>query len=281
MSLLSEAAVAYLAGGHRLLALKGKRPHPQYHGEWSWDNSIHGMPSEPEHLTALYACLDDPTVTGLAILIPPHVLVADIDTEEAAALFNDLAGIPADTARGLTKNGLHVWYLAPGEAASRWLGGRTLLFKGYGGYVAVEPSQHFDEHGVFDGSYSWVSPLEDGIDWLPEGIAEMLKADALRDAMKPTQGEGDMVEWQLQFDADGSWESAYPTYAMDGLAHTIENAADGNQNNVIHWAACVARDGGVPFEVSMKTLLAAALKGNHPRDRAVSTIRGAYRKSRG
>lgn len=279
MSHLAEAAADYLRGGHRLLLLSGKRPNTKYHREWSWENSIHGDPDKAGQ--SLWDALEDPSVTGLAILIPPHQLVADIDTEEAARLFHDLAGNPSGTAIGRTVNGLHVWYLAPGEAASRWLGGRTLLFKGHGGYVAVEPSRHFAPDGTEDGQYRWVTDISEGIDWLPDGIATMMKADALREAMKP-ESDPDMVGWELQFAEEGrDWQSAYPVWQMDGLVRVIRDAAEGNQNNVIHWAACVARDGGVPLPVSMHVLLDAALAGNHPRSRAVSTIRGAYKARRG
>lgn len=276
---ISEAALDYLRAGYRLLALKGKRPNPRLHAEWSWDNSIHGDPTGREEAVA--DIFDNHGTTGIAILIPRHVLVADIDSEDAAELFKDLAGNPKGTAIGRTVNGLHVWYLAPGEAASRWLGGRTLLFKGHGGYVAVEPSLHFAEDGTEDGQYRWVSDLSDGIDFLPDGIAEMMKADALRESLKPSNEDSDMVGIELQFNERGEWKGMYPTWHMDGLAHTIEKAAEGNQNNVIHWAACVARDGGVPYDVAMDVLLAAALRGKHPRQRAISTIRGAYKRRRG
>ena len=280
---MAVAASQYIWDGHRILALRGKRPHPRYHENWSWDNSFHGTlePGSDDHIR-FCEVFDDPTVTGIAILIPQHVLVADIDTEAAAELFRDLAGNPVNTAIARTTKGLHVWYMAPGADGSRWLGDRTLLFKGFGGYVAVEPSKHFTDDTLReqDGSYSWVLSISNGIDWLPEGIAAMLAAqDAVSD-MLPKHTDEDMTRLELQFDADG-WVGGYATFRMEGLANAIENAKDGNQNNVIHWAACVARDGGVPLEVAMETLLAAALRGNHPRSRAVSTIRGAYKVRRG
>lgn len=281
---LAMAALDYLRRGHRLLALTGKRPNPRFHREWSWDRSFHGVPQTAEQVASVEQAFDFffSGTTGIAILIPPHVLVADIDTEEAAALFKDLAGKPSGTAIARTTKGLHVWYLAPGEAASRWLGGRTLLLKGHGGYVAVEPSAHFTDDTLRerDGTYTWVSDISDGIGWLPDGIAAMLQAEALRESLKP-ESDNDMVSIRLQFAADGRWEGMYPAWDTEALERTIEQAADGNQNNVIHWAACVARDGGVPYEVSMDRLLAAALRGHHPRSRAFSTIRGAYKRRRG
>ena len=281
MSELATAATDYLAQGHHLLLLRGKRPHPVYHKEWDWDNSIHGDPTKAGQ--SLWDALADPTVTGVAILNPQHVLVADIDTDAAAELFRDLAGNPKETRMARTTKGLHVWYMAPGAAGSRWLGDRTLLFKGFGGYVAAPPSKHFTDETLTeqDGTYQWIDDGE--MDWLPDGIATML---AVQDAgsefkLSADQHSEDMTRIELQL-ADGKWTGEmWPTWHMDGLAHAVETAKDGNQNNMIHWAACVARDGGVPFEVAMKTLLAAALRGGHPRSRAVSTIRGAYKRRRG
>ena len=274
MSDLTESVVRYLADGHRLLALRGKRPHTGWHENWSWEKSIHG--NVPRELVE--SCFDDPTVTGVAILIPEHVLVADIDTEAAAELFRDLAGNPVGTAIARTTKGLHVWYMAPGAKGSRWLGDRALLFKGFGGYVAVEPSKHYTDDTLTtqDGSYSWVLDISNGIDWLPEGIEAMFKA---QDLMNPPgiEADHDMVAFQLQFE-DGHWAGAYPTWQLDGLAHAIETAQDGNQNNVLSWASMVAQEEGVPYDVAMDRLLAAALRGNHPRKRAVDTIRGVYKR---
>lgn len=284
---MAVAASEYIWGGHRILALRGKRPHPRYHENWSWDNSFHGT-LEPGSETHIRFCevFDDPTVTGIAILIPKGYLVADIDTEDAAALFSDLAGTPKDTLIAQTTKGLHVWYDAPKADGSRWLGDRTLLFKGFGGYVAVEPSKHFTDETLteVDGSYRWLRqpssvawPFEVSV--LPDGIAAVFRALDTAAGPKVDPGDYDMTNLVLQFDADG-WVGGHSTYRLDGLANAIENAKEGNQNNVIHWAACVARDGGVPLEAAMETLLAAALRGNHPKSRAVSTIRGAYKVRR-
>ena len=280
--IMSMAAMDYLKQGYHLLALKGKRPHPRYHTEWSWDESIHGSPYGPAEVAALDAIFDDPTVTGIAILIPENVLVADIDTEAAAALFVELAGgVPKDTVVARTTKGLHAWYLAPGFAKSFWLGDRTLLFKGFGGYVAVWPSKHFDESGNIDGGYSWITDFSDGIDFLPSGIVQpLLDQKNLATIVAPYATETTAV-WKLQL-KDGKWTGwMEPEWNLSGLEMAVERAADGNQNNLIHWAACTARDDGVPFEVAMDRLTAAAIRGNHPRERAVSTIRSAYRRPRG
>lgn len=267
-----KEAIGYLIRGHHLIVLAGKRPHPAYHEQWSWENSIHGVPETPEEFDALDRVLLDPTVTGIGILIPQHVLVADVDTEEAAVLFAALADGMPSTVTAQTPKGLHVWFQAPGADGSRWIGGRTLLFKGFGGYVAAPPSAHFDSNGVQDGVYTWISPFEVGMDFLPARIeAELARQSELK-ALSPNRkgetGTHAVVNWPL----------IYQVANLDGLCRAIREAPDGNQNNMIAWAAMQARDEGVPFDVAMPQLLEAALQGNHPRHRAEATIRGAYKR---
>lgn len=281
MNDLTIAAVAYLAEGFHLLALKGKRPNPNLHASWDWENSIHGLPESPEDEAALDRAFDYflSGTTGVGILIPQHVLVADIDTEEAAALYMDLAGALPETRVSKTPNGLHVWFVAPGADQSVWLGGRTLLFKGFGGYVAAPPSRHFDEAGHEDGVYTWVGEWAGPYDFLPERVERAIRdtraMDRLDSAYKDVPRERNLVPIMV----DGSWTGkGYGVTDITGLCKAIINAPDGNQNSVIHWAACVCLEEGVPFNITMEQLLAAAIEGNHPEHRARATIAGVYKR---
>jgi hypothetical protein len=276
---LSIAALDYLGAGMHILALTGKRPNSKFHETWDWDNSIHGTPESPEDEEALESVFRDKTTTGIALLIPPHVLVADVDTEEAATLFTQLAGEPSEweTRTSKTPNGLHLWYLAPGADGSVWLGGRTLLFKGFGGYVAAPPSRHFDEQGNFDGVYTWLGDWA-VLDWLPDGIAERLK---VHEAWTTTSRKPEEQRIFTEFEFFPNKRFAVNRVNnLEGLCRAIETAPDGNQNNIIAWAAMQARDEGVPFESAMPQLLAAAIAGGHPEHRARTTIRGAYKRTR-
>jgi len=296
MTPLQQAAIEYLQAGLHILALSGKRPNGRVHGEsWSWDDSFFnddGMPlTDLDYAAIEQAFSEAKGTTGIAILIPPDFLVADVDSERAAKLLKDLGFQKTDdTIVAQTKNGLHIWFWWPGADRNRWVGdgqepdpARTLLFKGLGGYVVAPPSAHFDNAGVEDGSYRWgTSIVEDGHiimpDLLPAGAQERFALDDQfsettppKEAMSsftlvPAKG----VPWYL-------WEKVW-SYNTEGLEKAIENAADGNQNNMIHWAACVARDEGVPLNVSMDRLLAAATRGGHPRNRARDTIKGAYKR---
>lgn len=295
MNELTQYARTYIEAGLHILALNGKRPNNVFHEEWSWEDSIHGTVESADDLAGLEAVFTHRTTTGIAILVPEHVLVADIDTEAAAQLYMDLAGeFPTTTPVARTAQGLHVWFLAPGADGSVWLGDRALLFKGFGGYVVAEPSWHpgAPEKGVAAGNhYRWNIPLVvdgavRGIEWLPNGIAAALTARRLAEATKPVSPYADEPSrWLTPVTInEGPWSYIGGTlkftmgFNLGGLERAIIEAADGNQNNVIHWAACVARDEGVPFEVAMDRLLAAAVTGNHPVERAKDSIRGAYKK---
>lgn len=275
MNDLALAAVGYLAEGFHLLALHGKRPNPKYHESWDWDNSIHGIPESEEDEAALAAVFADRTTTGVAILIPQHVLVADVDTEDAAAMFMRLAGEMPNTRTARTPNGLHMWFWEPGADASVWLGDRVLLFKGFGGYVAAPPSRHFDEAGKEDGVYMWMPDAR--YEPLPAGIENALNARKALDATVPVPFDREKNLVLVMRDRRWTWKG-YAYTDISGLCKAIIEAPEGNQNNMIAWAAMQARDEGVPFDLAMPQLLAAALEGNHPEHRARATIRGAYKR---
>jgi len=292
MTALFDAAVEYLTAGLHILALSGKKPNAHVHGDgWSWDESFHGVPQgvELDHLRNTFS---DPKVTGIAILIPPGFLVADVDSERAAQLLIDLGFVASDeTVAAQTKNGIHVWFYWPGANRNRWLGDgqepnprRTLLFKGFGGYVAAPPSLHLDDTGAVDGAYTWITSIVSGgiaqmPDMLPAGAAERFRAEEQFEATAPekeqmtsfTMVPAEGVAWWL-------WEKHWD-YQTAGLERAIETAADGNQNNVIHWAAMTCREEGVPYEIARERLMAAAARGNHPLNRARDTIRGAYKRA--
>jgi hypothetical protein len=293
------AALEYMRAGLHVLALHHKQPNGRVHGEhWSWDDSFWGDVTSPEEMAVLdRAFSHDVGTTGIAILIPEGLLVADVDTDRAAALLKGLGWqATEDSIVAQTKNGLHVWFVAPGADRNRWLGdgrepdpNRTLLFKGFGGYVAAPPSLHFSTDGVQDGQYVWLDDsalVVGGIARWPDSLpVEAAKRFTVQDQMSAMKDGAVGVREQA-----ASWEyvpvkgvpwhkwARVGTFNTVGLEQAIVNAADGNQNNCIHWAACVCRDEGVPFDVAMTRLLDAAIRGGHPKNRARDTIRSAYKR---
>jgi hypothetical protein len=298
MSDIQQAAIEYLTAGLRILALTGKKPNGRVHGEnWSWNDSFNGVPLTITEANAVKdAFSEEMGTTGIAILVPESFLVADVDTDRAAQLLLDLGWKnSSESVIARTKNGLHVWFWAGGYGGrNRWLGdgqepnpGRTLLFKGLGGYVVAPPSLHFAPDGTVDGTYEWEFPLvSPGAtifmpDILPEEARARLKRDDLWAADRADNQPTMTTFTQTPVEGVSWW--AWPKtwdYQTAGLERAIETAADGNQNNVIHWAAMTAREEGVPYDIAIERLLAAAVKGGHPRDRASATIRGAYKRGK-
>lgn len=282
---VQAAATEYVAAGLRILALAGKKPNGRVHGEsWSWDDSFW---SDTELTDADRAAIEQAFdaakgTTGIAILIPPDYLVADVDSDRAGTVLKEL-GYVADPGSivSRTRNGLHIWFWAPGASKNRWVrdkDGPALLFKGLGGYVVAPPSEHPD-----GGTYAWHGhPLVIAgrmfmPDILPEKARDIFDAEDQFEAAKPPKEK--LTHFEMK-PAEGPWWQ-WPIeirYGLEGLEKAIINAADGNQNNVIHWAAMTAREEGVPSEVAMTRLLEAAVKGGHPRSRARDTIRGVYKR---
>lgn len=277
MSELVEYAAAYINAGLHVIALTGKRPNGAFHAEWDYEDSIHGTIETPEDFADLYAIFGHETTTGVAILIPPHVLVADVDTEEAATLFMALAGTMPETPVARTRAGLHVWLIAEGADQSRWLGGRTLLFKGLGGYVVAPPSVHPD-----GGVYTWITPLVvdgriTGMDYLPAQMKEWLDAVESVETRKDVPYRPPFIP-RLIITPTGIRSELVEMDPIDGLCHAIIEATDGNQNSTIMWATATAQEEGIPFDVAYPRLMEAALAGNHPRKRAHDTITGVYKR---
>ncbi len=300
MSILSEAALDYVQRGFHVLALHHKRPNTKYHEAWDWENSIHGAPVHGDHpmdgyvghydgcsgcedLASLTAVFDDPTTTGVALLIPLHMLAADVDSEEAATLFMALAGGLPETVAAKTVNGLHLWFVAPGAEQSYWLGKRALLFKGFGGYVAAPPSRHFTAAGEQDGVYTWLQDFDTGMDFLPDAIWKMIQtshtmdetAQAFKDAAKEDR------EWIEVVHDEAGRLTLIRRIGIEGLVEAVVKAQAGNRNNMLAWASMTMQEEGVPFAKAYEVLMAAARTAGLQTDESRTTIKSAYRRRRG
>lgn len=290
MTDLTAAALDYLRRGHHLLALQGKRPSNRYHAKpdddtpgWSWERSIFGVPETEEEQAGLAQVFEDPAVTGIAILIPQHMLVADVDTEEAAVLFMELVGEAPETVSVKTTKGLHLWFYAPGAEQSVWIGGRTLLFKGFGGYVAAPPSAHFNSDGVKDGVYTWIRDFSTPVDDLPDPIAERMRFERALDRLEPIKTAETGRYLVVPTDSEGHWtRQGWASWHIDGLVRAVKGAGEGNRNNMLAWAAMQAAEEGVPLATAMPLLTAAAREAGLTDRETRVTIKAAFtRRGRG
>lgn len=283
MTDLYEAALDYLGRGFHLLALHHKRPNSAYHENWDYENSIHGVPETAEESQALISIFRDPTTTGVALLIPPNFLAADVDSEEAATVFLALDGGLNETVTAKSVNGYHVWFVAPGAEQSYWLGKRALLFKGFGGYVAAPPSRHFTNAGVEDGVYTWLFDLDTGMDFIPDKMWKMIQTlhsmDSVAEAFKKA-AKDDRETIEVQHDEAGRL-ILIRRIGIEGVVEAVVKAKAGNRNNMLAWASMTLQEEGVPFAKAYELLMAAARTAGLQTDESRTTIKSAYRRRRG
>lgn len=292
MQTLLEAAVEYLNGGRSVIALAGKQPNTLFHKRGVHDPITGTVEPHGDHPRDSYkydgcpGCADREqlrsvfehrTTTGIGLPIWPYACVIDIDGEEGAEQWRDLAGgtfIP-ETPVARTGRGLHLWFATTSPVGNAKLGPKLDL-KGVGGYVAAPPSRHPDGH-----FYEWLLPLmTTPFDFLPDGVEQLLleraKDDELFHVERPVY-----TQYQLSLQ-DGAFRLATEVVPppIDGLVKAVETAPEGNRNNILVWAALKARDEGVKMEDALRDLGAAATAaGLEPRE-IRTTIRSAYRRSR-
>lgn len=276
-NILRLAAAEYLRAGLEIIALSGKAPNGKFHPR-GLTQPISGTPEVDEDWVLLERVFDHEDTTGIGILIPEGMCVVDIDTDEAASVYTEytLGDEPA-TAIARTRNGLHLWFIAPGFDRSRWLG--PLLLRGKGSYVVAPPSRHPD-----GGGYSWLDPLVVegklwGLDFLPGGIAgglvdeERLAGRMLDRANRHREGGMPM---ELVIDDGKYWARPIIT----GLVRYVAQAPEGQRNSILAWASMTARDEGVSLDIAEEQLTAAAVRAGLPFREIRTTIRAAYRRGR-
>jgi hypothetical protein len=237
---LVEAAGDYLSRGLQVIALSGKTPNVTVHRRGLHQPArrrrrdggrLGGPPSVFEH----------PDTTGIGILVKWPFVVVDIDGEEGAIQWMTLTGRGRDDpARGVaqTGRGLHLWFLTGQETGTIKLGPKLDL-KGEGGYVAAPPSRHPDGH-----TYEWLIPPGDHLPPpVPAALAEVI-ADHLFDlGMRAKTAEVRKVAWGPRYVPGATTFYAQPGF--EGLFIGMREAADGNRNNYLHWAAAtLAEEGG-------------------------------------
>ena len=272
MTTLVDAAAEYLNAGLEIVALAGKKPHPGLHPQdWTNDPIRADGPLSVEDMAVLQRALETKGVTGIGILVPEHVYVLDVDTDEAADKFNELAGGLPDTAVAKTKHGLHIWYWAPGAMKSTWIG--PLLLRGRGSQVVAPPSAH-----PSGGTYEWLEPLiVNGhfcVDPLPQGFVRRLESI---EKVEDTRARGEVAGWMRLVLEDGKVR-AEPY--LDRIIAKVAGAEEGSRNGLLSWGAMQMRDQGVPLEVTERLLREAATAAGLPAHEIAYTIRAAYRRSR-
>lgn len=241
---LVGAAVEYLNLGLSVIALTGKTPNVKVHRQ-GLHQALSGAPDPDDITGVLTDVFEHPDTTGIAIVIPFPYVVVDIDGPDGAEQWAELVGEeaflgPTDRWVAKTGRGLHLWYASTQATGSIKLGSKLDL-KGQASYVAAPPSQHPD-----GGTYKWLLPpsAEAPPKEVPETLARRIANHAFESERRVVGSRMRKVVRQPRF-AEGD-TVFYAQAGYTALIDAVKNAAEGNRNNMLHWAAAtMAEEGGI------------------------------------
>lgn len=267
MDSLVVAASKFLREDLEVIALTGKQPNTKFHARGLL-NALYGAPATKDDQDLLFRVFTDETTTGIGIVLPPHLVVVDIDGEEGAiALANILGTVKLPETRvASTGRGLHLYFISNKIYRTTKLA-EKLDLKATGGYVAAPPSMHPSGR-----RYQWLDPDAEYA-WLPEQIVALL-SDRETIRIESQVARPDALDYRLQ---DGIFTPFTRDGAIGGLVEAVRNAGEGERNNMLNWAAYRAREDGVPFDEARELLGAAAREAGLDDREIRTTIRSAYR----
>jgi len=260
---LQEQAEGYADGGQGVIALNGKAPNGAVHP--------HGL-KDALRLTdrvgdAFRAAFTHPDTTGVGILTEYPYFVIDIDGEEGADQWKDIAGDDYyDSTRvSRTSRGFHLWFADTKARSTRKLGPKLDL-KGVGGYVAAPPSVHPDGH-IYEWAFYQPGPVREA----PEGLITLLyELDWAQERRIVAKKASKRVR---QAPKDGWF---MPSWGFDGVINTVAVAEEGNRNGMLYWAAYTLSEEGADAEEFAQLYEAGRSAGLSNRETRL-TIRSAQR----
>jgi hypothetical protein len=212
-----------------------------------------------------------PDTTGIGILTNWPYFVIDIDGEEGARAWKEIAGedyIP-DRWVAQTSRGLHIWYADERTIRGSRKLGEKLDMKGNGGYVAAPPSLH--PSGFV---YKWLMapgnlpPIE-----APRRLLSLLEE---QDALAQQRIIANEHSRRIHHEPleDGKFWASF--VSLKGPIARLRSSTEGERNNVLHWAAmAILRDGARDEELN--ELYDAAIECGLTRVEARRTIRSAQK----
>lgn len=271
-SALVEAAAEYLNKGLAVIALTGKMPNGKVHRH-GLHEAIAGPVETADDWTLLEGAFDHADTTGVGILTNWPLVVVDIDGEEGAQQWHNLAEDDFMDATWVasTGRGLHLYYATPVQTGTIKLGPKLDL-KGAGGYVVAPPSAHPDGR-----TYRWLRPPAAPLIEVPAPLAEVL---AVRSRVAERAAVGKVHAKPIRGPKYTEGDTVF--YAQSGFDHLIEamaNAEEGNRNNYLAWAAAtIAEEGGE--EEDFMALNNAAIKAGLDRIEVERTIRSGRRMAK-
>lgn len=162
---------------------------------------------------------------------PKGMVVLDIDPRNGGwdtwQRLNHGHHVP-DTLMMLTgSHGLHYWFTLPHAGALRGTAGEGVDIKTHTGYLVMPPSVH-PTTGWHYLIAHWCTPVV---------LPTWLRAHVYKPVPKPVQAR-----------RVGPGETPGA-----GLVATVEQAGEGQRNNVLHWAACRALEDGLNLTAELTT----------------------------
>ena len=271
---LVEAAFDYVQMGLKVIALTGKAPNGKVHQTGLHDALTIETLRDVKTAGRFLRVFTHPDTTGIGILTDFPYFVVDIDGEEGARAWADIAG-PTDfmPTRWVAKTGrgLHLWYADFQPRSTRKLSDKLDL-KAVGGYVAAPPSRHPDGH-----LYEWLLPPGgDPPFQAPQGLLDMLdRGEQERELALIRRSDNKRIR-HAQFE-DGKW---WATWGFEGVYKAVREAGEGNRNRVLYWAAFTLVEDGADDE-DFDELGQAGLDAGLGRRETRLTIRSARRAAEG
>ena len=198
----------------------------------------------------------DAGAPNLGVIAGERFDVIDIEAEHVAG-FREAArvrGLPSTPMARSGGGGLHLYVAALGVGTRRLLlhGVHIGELKGSGG-VLVPPS-------ATTGAYAWLRspsgvPIADAPAWL-RAIVEVPRHEGARQ--------------------HGRMSPSRAVALVAGLYRVVAEAAEGERNALLFWAACRAAEHGVDRDAAAEILLTAALRAGLPEREARATIASGF-----
>jgi hypothetical protein len=273
MSDLRDAALAYMNLGLRVIVLTGKTPNVAVHSHGLKDyfalDSLRVTNSRGQVFNVAEA-VEHPDTTGVGILTSYPLIVVDIDGPEGAEAWREMVAADwlPETWIAATGRGLHLYLGAPWLQTGSMKLAEKLDLKGEGGYVAAPPSLHPEGR-----RYEWlVGPSEQMLATVPETLAARIQTHLEVIDLRREQAATQAWVQHEQFEDGKLW----PERGFEGLLKGMDDAASGNRNNFLHWAAATMAEQHASPE-DFAELRERALKAGLTRMEVSRTIRSAKR----
>jgi hypothetical protein len=264
---LRRAALAYAAHGWPVFPLRGKVP--------AGGQGFKDASTDLVVVAAMWATFPSANI-GLATGPASGVGVLDVDGEAGrqslAAIETEHGPLPG-TVTSITSRGCHLLYRwTPGLGIGAGRYGSGLDHRGAGGYIVAPPSVHPSGH-----VYRWLTADDsDPTPWTRPLTPWPSDALPVERAQRPAGRV--VVSFQRLSAPSGPFAPlAGGRGALDGLARTVAEAAQGTRNHTLNWAAWKAgldvRVGRLDLERAVNALTEAAERAGLGADEIHTTIR--------